>query len=76
MSKEISVEIKISDTVTVKGSYKTEYEEPYPLKVCEGKIITLKEKGIVHKEKWYKDVHQDRNGNTKSTLHCPNDNLK
>ena len=70
MSREIGGEVGIHETATVKGSYKTEFELPHSLKICEGKIIPMKEKGIVNKEKWYMHIHQDSNGNTKTTSIC------
>ena len=70
MGTEISGEVGIAQVATGKGKYKKEYELPHSMKTCEGKLILVKQKGIINKEKWYMKVHQDSNGSTKSTALC------
>jgi hypothetical protein len=70
MSREISGEVGISQAGTAKGVYKTQFELPHTLKICEGQLILLKQKGLLAKEKWYMQVHQDGSGNVKSKPLC------
>jgi hypothetical protein len=69
MSREIKVGAKVQD-IAADGSYKTIFEAPHNLPVCRGRLLLIKESGIIKKEKWYMHIHQDKNGNIKTKPIC------